>query len=59
VFDFTGMAPLPTGDLETRVVVLLEQLEDVRRNHPEVFDRLGIDVRVEFQDDLSNESASD
>jgi hypothetical protein len=56
VFDFSGMAPLPSDDMERRAVVLLEQLEDIRRSHPEIFERLGIEVRVEFRDDLDDQT---
>jgi hypothetical protein len=51
IFDFAGMAPLPSDEIERRFVVLLEELEEVRRFHPEVLDRLGIEVRVIFRDD--------
>jgi hypothetical protein len=50
------MAPLPSDDIEPRAVVLLEQLEDIRRSHPEIFDRLGIGVRVEFRDDVDDQT---
>lgn len=53
LFDFTGMSPQPpVEDLERRAVVLLEEIENFRRNHPEVLDRLGIEVTVGFRDDL-------
>jgi len=52
-FDFTGMSPLPAvDDLERRAVVLLEEIENFRRSHPEVLDRLGIEVTVGFRDEL-------
>ena len=51
LFDFSGIAPLPEDDLERRAAVLLEQLEDMRRLHPGVFARLGIDVQIVFRDE--------
>jgi hypothetical protein len=52
VFDFTGMSPKPeSDDIERRAVVLLEEIENFRRFHPEVLERLGIQVSVEFADD--------
>jgi hypothetical protein len=51
-FDFTGMSPLPQGNgLERRAAVLLEEIENFRRFHPDVLDRLGIQIEVRFQDD--------
>ena len=52
VCDFTGLTPLPSDDLERRAIVLLEQIEDIRRFHPEVLDRLGIAFRVVFLDSI-------
>jgi hypothetical protein len=49
-FDFTGLAPLPNTDLESRAILLLENIEDMQRNHPDVFTRLGISVTVRFED---------
>lgn len=52
MFDFTGLSPLQKGnDLERRAAVLLEEIENFRRYHPEVLDRLGIQIDVRFQDD--------
>jgi hypothetical protein len=49
VFDFTGLSPRPQGDdLERRAVVLLEEIENFRRHHPEVLDRLSIEIAVRF-----------
>jgi hypothetical protein len=52
VFDFTGMSPLPqNNDFERRAVVLLEEIENFRRHHPEVLDRLGIEIAVSFREE--------
>ncbi|MCP1829120.1 hypothetical protein J2R76_005820 [Bradyrhizobium sp. USDA 4532] len=52
VFDFTGMSPLPQiDDLERKAVVLLDELENFRRHHPEVLARLGIEIAVRFQEE--------
>jgi hypothetical protein len=49
---FTGLTPKPAIDeLERRAVVLLEEVENFRRHHPEVLDRLGIEVEVRFCED--------
>jgi hypothetical protein len=51
-FDFTGMGSGSSSDeLERRVIVLLEDLENVRRFHPDILDRLGIDIAVNFRDE--------
>jgi hypothetical protein len=53
VFDFTGMA-LPLADdfdLERRLIILLEEIDVFQKAHPEVLDRLGIDVRISFRDE--------
>jgi len=34
-----------------RAAVLLEEIENFRRFHPDVLDRLGIQIEVRFQDD--------
>ena len=51
VFDFTGMAPLPADDLERKAIILLEEIESLRQNHPEILARLGIEVIIHFHDD--------
>jgi len=51
VFDFAGSATLPEDDLDRRLVVLLDELEILRRQHPEVFARLGVAVTVSFHDE--------
>jgi hypothetical protein len=55
VFDFTGMTPLPTADVDRRLIVLLDEIDSLQRHHPEVLDRLGIEVRVLFRDELEDE----
>jgi len=51
LFDFTGLAPLPSDDLERRAIVLLQEIENFREKHPEVLLRLGIDVNILFKDE--------
>lgn len=52
VFDFTGISPRREDDgLERRAVVLLEDIEDFRRYHPEVLDQLGIEIIIRFRDE--------
>ena len=51
VFDFTGNATLPENDPDRRLVVLLDEIEGMRRHHPEVFDHLGVTVTVSFHDE--------
>jgi hypothetical protein len=51
VFDFTGTATLPENDPDRRLVVLLDEIEGMRRHHPEAFERLGITVTVSFSDE--------
>jgi hypothetical protein len=50
-FDFTGMTPLPSNDLERRLLVLLDEIENFQRYHPEVLDRLGITIQVLLRED--------
>src|SRR6516162_7144239 len=50
LFDFTGSATLPENDPDRRLVVLLDEIEGMRRHHPEVFERLGVTVTVSFHD---------
>lgn len=51
IFDFTGMAPLPPDDLQRRAIILLDEIESLRRNHPEVLAQLGIDLKIHFHED--------
>jgi hypothetical protein len=55
VFDFTGTMPLPTDNLDRRLIVLLEEIDAFRRHHPEVLHRLGIEVEVSFRDEPEDE----
>jgi hypothetical protein len=50
MFDFTGMAPLPEDDAERNFLVLLDEFDNFR-HHPEILDRLSIEVDVRFRDD--------
>lgn len=50
-FDFTGLAPLPTNDIERRAIVLLDEIDTLRRVHPDVLDRLGIVIDIKLRDD--------
>ena len=50
-FDFTGLAPLPIDDIDRRAIVLLEEIDTLRRVHPDVLDRLGIVVEITIRDD--------
>jgi hypothetical protein len=44
------MMPLPTDSFERRLVILLDEIENVRRYHPEVMVRLGVQIKVLFED---------
>jgi hypothetical protein len=51
------MAPLPTSNVDRRLIVLLDEIDSFQRHHPEVLDRLGIEVRVLFRDEPESEQS--
>jgi hypothetical protein len=51
IFDFTGMMPLPVDNTRRRLMVLLDEIDNFQRHHPELLADLGIEIRVVFRDD--------
>lgn len=54
LFDFTGMAPPPGDDIERRLLVLLDSIEDFRRNHSQLLDKLGIEIEVRIRESVES-----
>jgi hypothetical protein len=50
VFDLTGLAPTASSDFDLRFLSLVETIQAFQKHHPEVAERLGVEVEVRFRD---------